>query len=390
MEIKVQSIAIDNKSEKQVLLQMRKAINFQFEYILKHENVITRFSSEIKGAITPLVALDKIKAANLLPETYSNYHLILDLSETSVYVVKIKNGLIKNIRIHIKDSYTTEHLKGERIVVDEALADTFPNATVFPTLTKQDIEQSPHVFVDKNVALSKLRKPLATALVGIICAFMVGNWFLTEEAPQKVTETPKKVVKRLRIDPYYEYKSNIKNRYVYEEISDALIAATIMNQKLPTGWIIEEIIADKNGVSAPFVNDGGRTGVLKYFREQSSYKEHITIDGKTAQFKFKPNAEQWFSWTQKTEEFEPIRDDFMDHMLLLGAKLRSKQKQKQSNFQFQTWEVTFEQAPIAYLDMFNTLMGEAPIFIDQVRVRPNFVKSERRANINFEVTIIGR
>ncbi|EKO3611921.1 hypothetical protein M3914_003120 [Vibrio metschnikovii] len=395
MNIKVQSIVLKDKSESQVLSLMRKSIPAEFEYILHGEGSITRFSSETTGAIKPLVALDKLKEIdeNLIDED-RDHLLILEESESLILCVTIRGSKITTVRPVLKEAYDLDAYSKMVIYCEEGLESIADNKCKFsiPKLTDKDLNATPHQFKNKE----KIKIPSIAVggafilLIALIYALYPKSQPDIMEEKEKIV--PVKQVKTVAMDRFHEYKTMLEGEVMYEEMSNALIAATLLSTKLPTGWVIEEVIGNKNGVTAKIINRNGRVQPLKHLRGVSGYTEYIDIDGQHAEFSYPIEPQNWYAWTQNITSFEAVRDDFLDEMILMDGNIRSDMPVHQRNFTYQQVGVTFEHASLAYLDLLNTILSKKPIFITDLKItlRSHSTNASENGAISFNAFIIGR
>ncbi|ENM5835019.1 hypothetical protein NTH44_003110 [Vibrio metoecus] len=396
MNIKVQSITLnETRTEKSVLAAMRKAMPSEFEYLVRNNSQLTRFSSDSAGPIKPMVAFDKLIQQNVEVND-SELILILSYSSDLCMLVTIRKGQVTAIEIILKDAIDLEIYSKLKVIVEDGLQHLAENRslTILDTITQYDLERSDHQFLKQRPVSQLSKKAYFGAALILISIVSIVFFSSSDDELNDLEEKPKvievKTVRTVKMDTYHSYKSFLDGKVQYPEISKALMVATLLRFKLPDGWEIEEIKADNKIVSANIININGRTSTLKYLRDNSGYAQFIDIDGQSANFSYPVVPNSWWDWTGKTDSFQNVRDDFMDQMILLGGTLRSIEPIYNNNHTTQEWEVNFEEVSIAYLDLLNSLLEKKPIFINKFEVRPMASQEAERINIKFTASIVGR
>lgn len=401
MEIQVQSITLrEGLTEKGVIAKMRDALPASYDYVLKSEATITRFSSDELGPIKALVAFDKIKQEKIGSTENSegieidadSYIAVLDHTTDLCALVKVKDGLIRGVEYVLKETCKlTNTRRNTLIIVESCIANKIEAITplYLPSITNDELKQTTHRFSErKQVNFKPVLAVLLVIGIGVAATSQLFDDDIPAETPQVEIVVP--VEKKVRMDQWYEYKQELVNRAEYSELAPALIAVALMNDKLPEGWYIEDIIANNTGVSAEIRNNGGRTLTLKHFRATSGYGQFIDIDGQVGRFYYPVEPRSWFRWTNYSDNFENVRDDFMDQMILLGGKLSSREPVYKQLHTYQDWYVEFESTSVAFLDIFSTLLGNRPVFISEIKVKPVKSNTDVTAHITMQARIIGR
>lgn len=394
MTIKSQAITLSEElPEKVVLSKMRGAVPASFEYVVKQNDHLVRFTSENSGPIRPLIALDKLNALDSGTPDIADGTLLLEQSKDLCFAVSVRGGVIGRVKSVLKDNLH-QYEDGKRLtVVEESLAQHIDETLTetLPQLTDKELKASPHQFVEKKASLSP--KAVIVGLVGLVCLSLATYLWLAPHSEESVEkEKVVKKVKKARYDPFYNYKAALQGRATYDEVANALISASLMSQKLPRGWLIERVTFSNGEVSANIINDNGRTRMLKYFRDNDPNAKYISVEGQHAKFSYPVEPINWWQWTNQMDRFVSVRDDFMDAMSILGASIRSQKPDlgDKEKFTQQKWEIKFEAVSTAYLEVLKTFLNDKPIFIDSVMVRPSTGQEIGKINIELIATVIGR
>lgn len=401
MEIQVQSITLrEGLTEKGVVAKMRDALPTSYDYIQKSESTITRFSSDELGPIKVLVAYDKIKQEKIgstentdgIEVLADSCIIALDYTTDLCTLVKVKDGLIRSVEYVLKETCKlTSFKRNTLIIVEDCIANNIEavNPVYLPAITNDELKETIHQFTDtKNLNFKPILLLLLAIGLGSVATLQL---FSGNETVQTVeVETVEPVEKKVRMDQWYGYKKELVNRAEYSELVTPLIAVALMNEKLPDGWYIEDIVANNTGVSAEIRNNGGRTLPLKHFRATSGYSQFIDIDGQVGRFYYPLQPRSWFRWTKYSDNFESVRDDFMDQMIFLGGKLSSRQPVYHQLHTYQDWFVEFESTSVAFLDIFSTALNNRPIFISEIKLKPVKSTNDVATHITMQARIIGR
>ncbi|MFL7013593.1 hypothetical protein [Enterovibrio norvegicus] len=394
MEIEVQSITItETRTERRVSQLMKSAIPAKYDYSFVVGDTFLRYSSETPGPIKALVMLDEVLSSEIISESETTCHLLIDQGTDVCILVQVKDGLALNIENIIKEAITEDRIPKGLLIISRSLQPLLPHRDHrdLPELQQSKIDNTPHKLVEKKQRKRTKFGALVVGIGAILCGYVI--YASTTKEPEIKPEVEIKQVievKKIRLDRFYDYKANLQNRMTYGEIYKPLMVGALLSSKLPEGWVVDSTSLTELGIETKIYNTGGRTQLLKHYRDTSEYADFIDIEGQFAQFNYPITPTQWWSWTKRTDEFSKVRDDFMDQMILMGAKLRSQDATYSDEYTLQKWEVVFEEHSLAYLDIFNTLMNEKPIFIDSFVVKPLSQKHSTRALITFNATIIGR
>lgn len=394
MTIKSQAITLSEElPEKVVLSKMRGAVPASFEYVVKQNDHLVRFTSENSGPIRPLIALDKLNALDSGTPDIADGTLLLEQSKDLCFAVSVRGGAIRRVKSVLKDNLHQYEDDKRLTVVEESLAQHIDETLTetLPQLTDKELKTSPHQFVEKKATLSP--KTIIVGLVGLVC-FSLATYLWLVPQSEESTEKEKvvKKVKKARYDPFYNYKAALQHKATYDEVANALISASLMSQKLPRGWLIERVTFSNDEVNAKIINDNGRTRMLKHFRDTDPNGAYITVEGQHAEFSYPVEPVNWWQWTKQMDRFVSVRDDFMDAMSILGASIRSQRPDLGDNEKFtqQKWEIKFEAVSTAYLEMLKTFLNGKPIFIDSIMIRPSTGQEIGKINIQLIATVIGR
>jgi hypothetical protein len=389
MNLTVQQIQIVSEEDgKSKLIKMRSAVKTAYDYVLFNEESLVRFSSDKAGPILPLVYLDilKEKFEDELPE--GKFRFLYKLTSSSLQMVHVVNWEVINLSIILDDGLDSVlKRKGRVFATDDIKFPEFSSkATLIESLSQSEIEESPHQFKDKlDKKLAKRLK--AGVLLGLLIAAAGYLTFSGDEKTELVEPKQKVVtVKKIRKDPFYEYKKSVEGSVLYGDIYDSLITAVLLTTKIPDGWTIDEVIYNQNIVQAQIKHEGGETTQLKYFRDslQNNNGRFITIDGQSAVFHYPILEPDWFTWVDNKAPFIKTRDQLMDLLITLGGKMRSMQPSYHRNYTDQRLTFYFDEAPIIYLELFNYVFKDKPVFIDSVSVKP--LKGDK-TKANMEVTL---
>lgn len=394
MKLKIQSIKLENRREKDVLALMRKAISDSpYEYHIDQNGFMVRFTADQEGPILPLLHYEALQKESSEQLAEGDFALVYVVSESACQVIQVRNWVFRSSQIFLRESLSEQTLKKTRILfVDSELKANFPNLDPhdLPSLDENILENTDHFFGVKNTGLKAINKKyvaLASVMVLATAGLLWTGGDEVDSSKAKPVEVPQ--TKFVRVDNFHEYKKELVGAVNYSQLAQPLMAATLMANKLPKGWEIDTITATQVGVEAHFVNHGGRTKDLKYFQENSGYQEFFDVEGQLARF-FVPVVEpQWFDWTKKIASFTTVRDDVMDMFITLGAKINSNAEEKHKYYTKQEMGMHLEEVPIAYLDIVQTFLNENPIFIESITVKP-FTQAPRRVSVDFKVSIIGR
>lgn len=392
MDIKVQHIAVTNEADrKSKLSKMRASIKNNYDYAIDYESSIVRYSANKPGSILPQIYLDKIKEQYEDDVDSGKLNILLRLSDASlmivycahwevyaldtVFVDKLEVALKRNIPVFYTDDI--ELPKGIK-----------SRSFKLPLISQSEINKSPYQLKDKyNKKLVKQVKVVGAVMASLLIGFIL---FSGDDNDSMEAKPEIKVVqiKKQRKDNYYEYKKTVVGRVLYEDIFPSLVTASLMASTIPENWAIEEVFYDNHNVHAQIKHNHGETTQLKYFRDSIPHGRYIMIDGQKAMFQYPIIQPSWFKWTTHKSGFVKTRDQYMDLMITLGGKMRSNEPVYGKEHTTQLISFYFEEVSLAYLEVFNYIFGNKPIFIESVTIKP-IRNNKTMASIELEATIIG-
>lgn len=391
MKLTVQQIAVNNETErKSKLAKMRLAIKNPYDFLIDTEESLVRFSSDEPGPIIPQIYLEKIKEKYEDEIGNSKFNILLPQSTTTLLLIECAHWQVYSLKVVLTDTVQKSIKPRVTIFAGENVDLNKFNGVVreLPKLTNNDINNSPYQFRDKfNKKLVKSVKMGGATIVGLLVSYFVvfgGNDEIKEDEPkQKVVE-----VKKIRKDNYYDYKKSVVDRVVYTDVYPALITAVLMASKVPENWSIEEIHYEHKSVYSTIKHYNGETSQLKYFRDSLENGRFITVDGQNSVFQYPILDPSWFQWTNHKSNFVDTRDQYMDLMITLGGKMRSNAPVHHAQHSDQLITFHFEDVSIVYLEIFNYIFNNKPIFIEKISVKPK--KSDKtKATIEITTTVLG-
>lgn len=392
MNLKVQQIAVtgdvDRKSK---LAKMRASVKNNYDFTIDNEESLVRYSADKPGAILPQIYLDKIRADFEGDIDSGRLNILLKLSETSLMLVDCAHWEVFALDTVMIDKLSSSLRRKTPVFVTNDIqlpSELDVQVVQIPLIDSAEISKSPYQLKDKyNKKLIKQAKVTG----GLFIAMLLGVWLFRGDNEEQITVEPKQkvvVVKKHRKDNFYEYRKAIVDRVLYEDMFPALVTATLMASKVPNNWAIEEVLYQNNNVFAQIKHNQGETTQLKYFRDSIPNGRYIVIDGQKATFQYPIIQPSWFRWTKNKSDFVKTRDQFMDLMITLGGKMRSKDPVYNPNYTTQLVSFYFEDVSLGYLEVFNYIFKDKPAFIESITIKPNR-NDKTMASIEISATIIG-
>lgn len=394
MDIKVQHITNVNESDRrQKLLKLRAHAKSKYDYVMYHDENIVRYSSETPGAVLPQIYLDHIRGDEIgesIPG--GGFKLLLRIDRESLMLIQFTNWEAILIDRVLED--TLEKALSGRLPIYATNDIEFPEelkgkARLINALNQSQINDSQHFFKDKfdKNLLKKVKIGAAFfAAAATVFLMAIPN---SENSEPVVEEKPVQIIKKVRKDNFYKYKQEIQGNALYKDIYPALMTAALTSGKLPNGWVIEEVDYIDGGVKAEILHNGkGETTTLKYFRDTLPSGRFIKVDGQSASFNYPILNPSWFDWVNNRSDFTDTRDQFMDLMVNIGGQMRSNEVIENKYYQSQSMTFNFESVPIIYLELFNYIFQDKPIFIKEIKIKPELNKSFT-AGMQITVVIIG-
>lgn len=391
MKLTVQQIAVNNETDrKSKLAKMRLAVKNIYDFHIDGAESLVRFSSDTPGPILPQIYLEKIKEQFEDEIGNSKFNILLSQSNSTLLLIECSNWEVYSLKVVLAD--TVHKALKPRLVTfldDKSVLNKYKGVIrELPKLTSSEINQSPYQFKDKfNKKLVKNVKIGSFTVIGLlICYFFIFGG----SGEEKVIEPTKKVVevKKIRKDNFYEYKKAVIGRVVYTDVYPAMITAVLMASKVPENWSIEEVSYEHNSVYSTIKHYNGETSQLKYFRDSLENGRFITVDGQSSIFQYPIMEPSWFPWTKHKSNFVDTRDQYMDLMITLGGKMRSNVPVHHAQHSDQLITFYFDEVSIIYLELFNYIFENKPIFIENISVKP--LRSDKtKATIEITTTVLG-
>lgn len=392
MDIKVQHIAVANEADrKSKLAKMRASIKNNYDYAIDYEASIVRYSANKPGAILPQIYLETIKEQYEDDVDSGKLNILLRLSDTSLMIIYCTNWEVYALDTVFIDKLESS-LKSKIPVFytdDIELPKGIKNRLFkLPLINQSEVNKSPYQLKDKyNKKLVKQLKVAGTVTATILLGFVL---FSGDDNDSMEVKPEKKVVqiKKQRKDVYYEYKKSLVGKVLYSDIFPSLVTASLMASTIPENWAIEEVFYDNHNVHAQIKHNHGETTQLKYYRDSIQNGRYITIDGQKAMFQYPIIQPSWFKWTKHKSDFVKTRDQLMDLMINLGGKMGSREAVYNQDYTTQAVSFYFDEVSLAYLEVFNYIFQDKPIFIDSVTIKP-IRNNKTMASIEIQATIIG-
>ncbi|QFT13394.1 hypothetical protein [Vibrio sp. THAF190c] len=392
MNLKVQQIAVSGEEDRKAkLAKMRSSVKNNYDLAIDYEESIVRYSADKPGPILPQIYLDKIKSEY---ESYSESGkliILLKQTDTSLMLVSCAQWEVFALDTVLVDKLESAIRKRVPVFVTEDIElsnDLKIDPIVIPLIEDRELKNSPHQLKDKYN--KTLVKRLKTAGGIAITSLVLALWMFSGEEEEAVVEPVEKIiqVKKHRKDNFYEYRKTMVNRVLYEDIFEAVVTATLLASKIPENWEIDEVFFDTGNVYAQIKHLQGETTQLKYFRDSIQNGRFITINGQKAVFQYPIIQPSWFKWTKHKSNFVDTRDQFMDLMISLGGKMRSNEPVYNLDHTTQLVSFYFEGVSVAYLEVFNYIFENKPIFVEKLNIKP-LENNKTIINIELTATIIG-
>ncbi|MCY9872985.1 hypothetical protein [Vibrio barjaei] len=367
----------EDKKEADLLKLMRSAQPGAYELTIKVGDTLVRYSgSEKVKVLQEYFRLCVLKHFEDKSDVDSSldFHVVYSTEDNEVREYVFENGLfvqdvIFKPRGRSSVTYTIEADLVERygaVLIDEH---EFPAKDVY-LLSLAD-----------KIHAQRFRIAGGSALLATLA---IGGFFLMpeEKAPEIVV---KEVIKH--VDNYESYRT-YQGRIQLNDVYESVIATWLMQRRLPTGWVSDEIIIEEDGsLKAPILQNGGSIGALEAVSRREENGQFVKIDGQLAAVEAKIEPTDSAKWNQQIADFDTSRKILVDRVMALEGIARSRAPEVRNGVWYQDIQVELEGTGPWVLSTFAKILEQQPVFVDRVHVKTGL--EARGVKIKLDLEVVG-